>query len=136
MGASAVRVIGTTISEFDSADRRVGWQDSRAFLGRKHAFIQSAGLLNESGLVNCGIGLPELYDVAHLLCSPVYEELASISDFAFGCVGTSDAFVTLQTPLPVGTFGQPLGDADLRVDLTGSHRDARLITGGDDFLNA
>jgi len=70
------------------------------------------------------------------ICFPVRQQLACISRFTFGRVGARDAFVTLQSPLPVGTLGQPLGNTDLPVDLTGRHGDARLITGGDDFLNA
>jgi hypothetical protein len=33
-------------------------------------------------------------------------------------------------------MGDPLGNAGLRVYLTGSHRDARLIAIGNDFLQA
>jgi hypothetical protein len=36
----------------------------------------------------------------------------------------------------IRTIGQPLGNADLRVDLTGCHGDARQLAGGDDFLEA
>ena len=68
------------------------------------------------------------------ICFPVRQELACISRFAFRCVCARDAFVTLQPPLAIRTFGQPIGDADLRIDLTGGHGDARLIAGGNDLL--
>ena len=53
---------------------------------------------------------------------------------AVGDVCAGDAFVAFQPPLMIRTLGQPFGNADLRMDLTGRHRDARLITGGDDLL--
>ena len=33
-------------------------------------------------------------------------------------------------------MSEPLGNADLRVYLTGCHGDARLLTSGNDFLQA
>jgi hypothetical protein len=36
----------------------------------------------------------------------------------------------------IRTISEPLGNANLRVYLTGSHGDARLLTGGNDFLQA
>jgi hypothetical protein len=34
----------------------------------------------------------------------------------------------------IRTVGEPLGNSNLRIYLTGSHGDARLLTGGNDFL--
>jgi hypothetical protein len=62
--------------------------------------------------------------------------LARTSCFAFGNVFAHDALVTFQAPLVVGAIGEPLGNTNLRVYLTGSHGDARLLTGGNDFLQA
>lgn len=62
--------------------------------------------------------------------------LARTSCFAFGNVFAHDALVTFQPPLMIGTISEPLGNTDLRVDLTGSHGDARLLTVGNDFLHA
>ena len=36
----------------------------------------------------------------------------------------------------IRTFGEPLGNANLRVYLTGRHGDAGLLTGGNDFFHA
>src|SRR5258708_5449305 len=56
--------------------------------------------------------------------------------FVFGNVFAHDAFVTLQFPLVIRTVGEPIGNTDLPVDLTGGHGDARLLTGGNNFLHA
>src|SRR5712692_7155663 len=56
------------------------------------------------------------------------------SRLAFGNVFAHDAFVSLQLPLMIRPLGEPVGDADLRIDRTGSHGDARLITGGNDLF--
>src|SRR5947207_1178493 len=64
------------------------------------------------------------------------ENYANNSRFAFGNVFAHDALVPLQLPLVVRTMGEPLGNADLRVDHAGRHGDAGLITGGNDFLQA
>jgi hypothetical protein len=58
------------------------------------------------------------------------------SGFALGNIFAHDAFVSLQFPLVIRAVGEPFGDADLGMDLAGSHGDARLITGGDDLLQA
>jgi hypothetical protein len=58
------------------------------------------------------------------------------SGFALGNVFAHDAFVPLQLPLVIRAVGEPFGNADLRIDLTGRHGDARLVTGGDDLLKA
>src|SRR5271169_1770031 len=58
------------------------------------------------------------------------------SRLAFGNVFAHDAFVTLQLPLMIRTIGEPIGNPDLPVYLTGGHGDARLLTGGNDFLQA
>src|ERR1700674_4192400 len=62
--------------------------------------------------------------------------LARTSCFVFGNVFAHDALVTFQPPLMIGAIGEPLGNTDLRVDLTGRHGDARLVTIGNDFLHA
>jgi len=36
----------------------------------------------------------------------------------------------------VRAVGEPIGDADLSIDLTGRHGDSGLLAGGDDFLHA
>src|SRR5580693_5878565 len=58
------------------------------------------------------------------------------SGFALGNVFAHDAFISLQLPLVIRAVGEPFGNADLRVDLTGGHGDARLLTGGDDLFQA
>ena len=64
------------------------------------------------------------------------ERSARNSCGAFGNVIAHHAFITLQPPLMVRTIGEPIGDPNLRIDLAGSHGDARLLTGGNDFLQA
>ena len=36
----------------------------------------------------------------------------------------------------IRALGEPIGEADLRIDHTGGHGDARLFSIGDDFLQA
>jgi hypothetical protein len=62
------------------------------------------------------------------------ERLARTSCFALGSVFAQDTLVTLQLPLMIRTLGKPVGNTNLRVYLTGSHGDARLLAGGNDFL--
>jgi hypothetical protein len=62
--------------------------------------------------------------------------LARISCFAFGGVFADDALVTFQCPLVIGTISQPLGNTDLPIHLAGSHGDAGLLTGRNDFFKA
>jgi hypothetical protein len=57
------------------------------------------------------------------------------SCLVLGNVLAHHAFVTLQRPLVVRAFGEPVGDADLAVYLTARHGDARLLAGGDDLLH-
>src|SRR4051812_1697492 len=64
------------------------------------------------------------------------ENYANNSRFVFGNVLAHDALVPLQLPLVIRTMGEPLGNADLRVDHACRHGDAGLITGGNDFLQA
>ena len=61
---------------------------------------------------------------------------ALFSCVAFGNVFAQDALVPLQRPLVIRPVGEPVGNTDLPVDLTGSHGDSRLLTIGDDFLEA
>jgi len=56
--------------------------------------------------------------------------------FALRNIFAHHAFISLQLPLVIGAVGEPFGNADLRIDLTGRHGDARLLTGGNDFLQA
>src|SRR5664279_1393574 len=53
-----------------------------------------------------------------------------------GNVFAHDAFVPLQLPLMVRAIGEPIGNADLPLDRTGRHGDSRLLTIGDDLLQA
>src|SRR3954447_896223 len=64
------------------------------------------------------------------------ENRASNSRFVFGNVLAHDALVPLELPLVIRTMGEPLGNADLRMDHAGRHGDAGLITRGNDFLQA
>jgi hypothetical protein len=106
----------------------------RAHFSWKYTLIDGASLSNESGLIAFRIQLRKVYDLAHLILQAMGSVCASC--VAVGDICAGDAFVTFQLPLTVGTIGQPLGNADLRVDLTGSHRDAGLLTGRDDLLHA
>src|ERR1700675_1379021 len=58
------------------------------------------------------------------------------SDVVLGNVFAHDAFVPLQLPLMVRAIGEPIGNADLPLDRTGRHGDSRLLSVGDDFLQA
>src|SRR5258708_30370999 len=58
------------------------------------------------------------------------------SRFVFGRVFAHHALVALQLPLMIWAPGEPVGNADLRVDGARAHGDARLLTGGHDFLKA
>jgi hypothetical protein len=51
-------------------------------------------------------------------------------------VSAEDAFVALQSPRVIRPLGEPIGDADLRVDRAGAHCDSGLLTGGDDLFEA
>jgi hypothetical protein len=62
-------------------------------------------------------------------------------EIACGCSGfvlrnvlSEHAFVALQPPFAIRPLGEPVGNSDLRVDRTGAHGDAGLVTGGDDFF--
>jgi hypothetical protein len=61
---------------------------------------------------------------------------AATSRLVLGNIFAEDAFVALQLPLVIRAVGEPFGEACLRVDGTGRHGDARLLTGGYDFLLA
>jgi len=54
----------------------------------------------------------------------------------FRKIFAGDALVALQFPCAVRSFSQPISKADLRMELTRSHRDARLFAGGHDLLHA
>src|SRR5664279_5561285 len=58
------------------------------------------------------------------------------SNIALGNVFAHDAFVPLQLPFMVRAIGEPIGNADLPLDRTGRHGDSRLLTIGDDLLQA
>ena len=59
---------------------------------------------------------------------------ASRSGFVLRRVLPEHAFVALQAPFAVRALGEPVGDADLRVDRTRGHGDAGLVAGGDDLF--
>jgi hypothetical protein len=61
---------------------------------------------------------------------------ARMSGFVFGRVFAHYAFVTLQLPFMIRALGEPVGNTDLCVDGARAHGDARLFTGGHDFLQA
>jgi hypothetical protein len=61
---------------------------------------------------------------------------ARFSHVVLGRVLAEDALVALQFPFAIRPFGEPIGNSDLCVHRTGTECDARLITGGDDFLKA
>jgi hypothetical protein len=58
------------------------------------------------------------------------------SHLVLGRVIAENALVALQFPFAIRPFGEPVGNSNLRVHRTRTERDARLITGGDDFLQA
>ena len=58
----------------------------------------------------------------------------SASRFVFGRVFPEHAFVALQAPFAIRALGEPVGDANLRVDRAGAHGDAGLVAGGDDLF--
>src|SRR6185437_3604277 len=59
---------------------------------------------------------------------------AVTSCLPFGDVFAEDTFIALQLPLVIGTVRKPFGEACLRIDRAGCHGDARLLTGGNNFL--
>src|SRR6476469_8933011 len=54
--------------------------------------------------------------------------------FVLGRVFSEHAFVALQAPFAIRPLGEPVGNADLRVDRAGAHGDAGLVAGGDDLF--
>jgi hypothetical protein len=73
---------------------------------------------------------------ARLTNGPLREEMTHTSRVVFGCVFAQDALVTFQLPLMIRTIGKPVGYTNLRVCLAGSHGDARLLTVGNNLLQA
>jgi hypothetical protein len=59
---------------------------------------------------------------------------AGVSGFVLRRVLPEHAFVALQAPFAIRALGEPVGDADLRVDRAGAHGDAGLVAGGDDLF--
>src|SRR5687768_11954233 len=59
---------------------------------------------------------------------------AGRSGFVLRNVLPQHAFVALQSPFAIRPLGEPVGDADLRVDRARAHGDAGLVTGGDDLF--
>ena len=64
------------------------------------------------------------------------EAACGFSGFVLRNVFPEHAFVALQSPFAIRPLGEPVGNSNLRVHRTGTERDARLITGGDDLLQA
>ena len=62
------------------------------------------------------------------------EVACSFSGFVLRNVLPEHAFVALQSPFAIRPLGEPVGDADLRVDRTRAHGDAGLVAGGDDLF--
>ena len=58
----------------------------------------------------------------------------SASRFVLGRIFSEHAFVALQVPFAIRALGEPVGDADLRVDRAGAHGDSGLVAGGDDLF--
>jgi hypothetical protein len=58
------------------------------------------------------------------------------SSIALRSVFAQNALVPLQLPLTIRAIGKPLGYSDLRVYLACSHGDARLLTVGNNLLQA
>src|SRR3954462_10568123 len=56
------------------------------------------------------------------------------SRFALGRVFSHDAFVAFQRPGVIRAVGEPLGNADLPIDLARRDGDARLVAVGDDLF--
>ena len=56
------------------------------------------------------------------------------SGFVLRNVLPEHAFVALQMPFAIRPLGEPVGNADLRVDRAGAHGDAGLVAGGDDLF--
>ena len=54
--------------------------------------------------------------------------------FVLGRIFSEHAFVALQVPFAIRPLGEPVGNADLRVDRAGAHGDAGLVAGGDDLF--
>jgi hypothetical protein len=59
---------------------------------------------------------------------------ASSSGFVLRNVLPEHALVALQAPFAIRPLGEPVGDANLRVDRAGAHGDAGLVAGGDDLF--
>ena len=70
------------------------------------------------------------------LCLNVTAYWLLASHFAFWSVFADDALVTLQSPIVIWPLGEPISNSNLRVYRTGTEGNARLITGGNDFLEA
>jgi hypothetical protein len=62
------------------------------------------------------------------------EVACSFSGFVLWNVLPEYAFVALQVPFAIRPLGEPVGNADLRIDRAGAHGDAGLIAGGDDLF--
>jgi len=54
--------------------------------------------------------------------------------FVFRRVLPEHAFVARQSPFAIRALGEPVGNADLRVDRAGAHGDSGLVAGGDDLF--
>jgi hypothetical protein len=63
-----------------------------------------------------------------------HEAACGCSGFVLRRVLPEHAFVALQAPFAIRPLGEPVGDANLRVDRTRAHGDAGLVAGGDDLF--
>jgi hypothetical protein len=59
-----------------------------------------------------------------------------MSRFIFGDVFAENALVSFELPVSVRAVGEPLSNANLPVDLAGSHGDARLLAIGNYLFQA
>src|SRR5271169_1837472 len=66
--------------------------------------------------------------------TPLLKGWRATSCFAFGDVFAENALVSFQPPVSVRAVGEPLSNANLPVDLAGSHGDARLLAIGNDLF--
>ena len=62
------------------------------------------------------------------------EAACGVSGFVLRNVFPEHALVALQSPFAIRPLGEPVGNADLRIDRAGAHGDAGLIAGGDDLF--
>jgi len=113
----------------------------------KHPAFPAPSVLRDKVHANLGRSAPREGEVmftsadANKFATPDNEHqqrdvTSACSSFVLRNVFSKHAFVALQSPFAIRALGKPVGNSDLRVHRTGTERDAGLITGGDDFLQA